>query len=310
MTDPTDHFRYDVREGRFQRWLSLVAGGAGLLGGLEVAYEHYRGSYSRRVMYTPVVLSGALAVAGVAGFFSRRAARTVLPAVSVLLFVDAVVGFGFHVQGVQRKPGGWRFPVTNVVMGPPIFAPLLLATSAYLGLIAAGLRRGDAPEDEHPLAFPRTTHARHWARALTGAHEAIDLAQDVREGRFQRQMAAAAVISAFLSGFEAWYSHYKNAFRYRVQWSPLIVAPALMLAGGGAMRSVRVAHTWLPLVSVVALANGTVGFGYHLRGVLRRPGGLRALPYNVVYGPPVFAPLLFSASGFLGLLASLLRREP
>ena len=30
--------------------------------------------------------------------------------------------------------------------------------------------------------------------------------------------------------------------------------------------------------------------------------------YNLMYGPPVFAPLLFAASGFLGLLASLLRR--
>jgi hypothetical protein len=31
--------------------------------------------------------------------------------------------------------------------------------------------------------------------------------------------------------------------------------------------------------------------------------------YNIVYGPPLFAPLLFAACGFLGLLASLLGRE-
>jgi hypothetical protein len=28
-----------------------------------------------------------------------------------------------------------------------------------------------------------------------------------------------------------------------------------------------------------------------------------------MYGPPIFAPLLFAAAGFLGLMASLLRRE-
>jgi hypothetical protein len=28
-----------------------------------------------------------------------------------------------------------------------------------------------------------------------------------------------------------------------------------------------------------------------------------------MYGPPLFAPMLFAASGFMGLLASLLRRE-
>lgn len=38
------------------------------------------------------------------------------------------------------------------------------------------------------------------------------------------------------------------------------------------------------------------------------PGGLKLPLYNIIYGPPIFAPLLFAASGFLGLLASLLRR--
>ena len=41
-----------IREGRFQRSLALIAGGSALLGGLEVSYEHIRGSYSQRVMYT------------------------------------------------------------------------------------------------------------------------------------------------------------------------------------------------------------------------------------------------------------------
>ena len=68
-----------IREGRFQRSLALLTAATSVFSGLEVAYEHYRGSYSRRVMYTPVILSGVLAVAGVAAFFSRRAARTVLP---------------------------------------------------------------------------------------------------------------------------------------------------------------------------------------------------------------------------------------
>ena len=69
-----------LREGRFQRSLALLTAAASVISGLEVAYEHYRGSYSRRVMYTPVILSGVLAVAAIAAFFSRtgrshRAAR-------------------------------------------------------------------------------------------------------------------------------------------------------------------------------------------------------------------------------------------
>ena len=45
--------RHHIREGRFQRSLSLLTAIASLMSGLEVAYEHYRGSYTRRVMYTP-----------------------------------------------------------------------------------------------------------------------------------------------------------------------------------------------------------------------------------------------------------------
>lgn len=298
--------RYNIREGRFQRWLALIAAASSALSGIEVGYEHYKGSYSRRVMYTPLILSGALTASGIAAFSSRRAARTVLPAVSLLTLIDGVTGFYFHVRGVQRKPGGWRLPVVNMVMGPPVFAPLLFGVSAYLGLVASFLKRDD---QQRGRLLPRPAHARHWASVVTREYEPISWAQDVREGRFQKQMAIATVISASFSGFEAWYSHYKNNFRYKAQWTPVLVAPMLMAAGIGAVKSARVAHTWLPALSVVAIADGAVGFGYHVRGVLRRPGGLKKPIYNILYGPPLFAPLLFAGAGFLGLLASLLRKE-
>jgi len=294
-----------IREGRFQRWLALIAGVSSAMSGLEVGYEHYRGSYSRRVMYTPVVLSVTLFAGGIAGYCSRGAARTVLPAISAITLADSGLGFYFHVRGIARKPGGWRLPITNIVMGPPIFAPLLFGVSAYLGLIASFLRR----DDGSPAELPRAAHAGHWHARLTRTFDPIDAAQDIREGRFQRQMALATFVAAGLSGCEAWYSHYKNNFRYRVQWTPVLVAPALMAAACGAAASARIAHTALPAVSAIAVINGSIGFAYHARGVLRRPGGLRKLGYNIVYGPPIFAPLLFAASGSLGLLASLLRRE-
>jgi len=296
----------DIREGRFQRWLALIAGLSSALSGIEVTYEHYRGGYSRRVMYTPVMLGGALMASGLAGFFSRRAARTILPAVSVLVLGDCVVGFYFHVRGIQRKPGGWRLPIVNMAMGPPVFAPLLFGVSAYLGFLASLLRRSETGGNG---ILPRPAHAHHWATAVGGKHEPIGWMQDVREGRFQKQMAIATVISAFFSGFEAWYSHYKNNFRYKAQWTPVAVAPMLMAAGIAAIKSPRAAQTWLPVTSAVAIVDGAVGFGYHARGVLRRPGGLKKPIYNIIYGPPLFAPLLFAASGFLGVLASLLRRE-
>lgn len=296
-----------VREGRFQRSLSLLAGVASLISGLEVAYEHYKGSYGQRVMYTPVILSGALFGAGLWGFSSGRAARTVLRAVSAITLADCAVGFYFHVRGIQRKPGGWRLPLTNIVMGPPIFAPLLFGTSAYLGLLASFLQREDAMDanqgdfDERPFL----------ARLLPpqAEREIISIEQDIREGRFQGQMAVVTAASAMFSGFEAWYSHYKNNFRYKAQWSPIIIAPLLAATSILAIKHRKIATRVLPVVSVIAAADAAVGFYYHARGITRKAGGRKHLIYNILYGPPIFAPLLFGAAGVFGLLTSLLRRS-
>jgi hypothetical protein len=296
----------DIREGRFQRSLALLTAATSVVSGLEVAYEHYRGSYSRRVMYTPVILSVLLAAAGVAGFFSRRAARSVLRLVSFVTLIDAFVGFYFHVRGIKRKPGGWRLPMTNMIMGPPIFAPLLFGTSAYLGLIASYLQREDS---EAPAATGgRETFL---GRLLPGnsGRDLLSVEQDIREGKFQRQVAIVTGVSALLSGFEAYYSHYKNNFRYWVQWTPVVLSPILAGVSFGSVKSRKLATTALPAVSILAGADAAVGFYYHGRGVLRRPGGSKRLLYNIMYGPPIFAPLLFGAAGMLGVLASLLRRR-
>lgn len=304
-----------IREGRFQRSLALLTAGTSIVSGLEVAYEHYRGSYSRRVMYTPVILSGVLGMAALAGFFSRRAARVVLRFAAAVTLADAAVGFYFHICGIHRKPGGWRLPMTNMIMGPPIFAPLLFGTSAYLGLIASFLQREDGNDligGENRPGDDRDASNGGWFARLLPARADRDLIseeQDIREGKFQQQVAIVTGVSALLSGFEAYYSHYKNNFRYRVQWSPVVIAPLLAAAAFISVKNRRVARTALPALSVVASADAAVGFYYHARGVFRRPGGRKHLLYNIMYGPPIFAPLLFGAAGMLGILASLLRRR-
>ena len=295
-----------IREGRFQRSLALIAGLSSVLSGAEVLYEHYRGSYSQRIMYSPIILSPALLIAGILGAISRRAARTILPVVSLLTIIDGVVGFIFHVRGVARKPGGWRTPIFDIVMGPPIFAPLLFGISGFLGVVASMLRQEDAPRSQRP----GTSAMPPWLTLLPPlAHRAgRELERDVREGRFQRGLAVAMALSAFFSGGEALYSHYKNNFQYGVQWTPILLTPPLVLAGIGTIWSRTLARTLLPVASALALLDGTVGFFYHARGVIRRPGGLKLPWYNIMYGAPIFAPLLFAATGFLGLLASLMRR--
>lgn len=300
-----------IREGRFQRGLSLITAFAALLSAWEVAIEHIQGSYGQRIMYAPLVSGPLLLIAGVWGVFSRRAARVFLPLASLLNVATGVTGFVFHIRGVQRKPGGWRIPFFTIPMGPPLFAPLLFGISGFLGLIASLLRREDDPEHLLPRGLlSRRARLPGWLRWLPRGlvREGVELDQDVREGRFQQFLAAAMAVFAVFNGAEALYSHYRNNFLNRIEWVPILLTPALVAVGIGTIWSRTVARTLLPLTSLASLAAGGLGFFMHARGFLRRPGGLRMPRHNLVYGPPLFAPLLFAATGFLGVLASLLRR--
>lgn len=262
------------------------------MSGLEVTYEHYKGSYSNPVMYTPLLLSGALTVASLGGVLIEDMARGPMRWIAAITMADGVIGFVFHIRGIARKPGGWRIPLVNIIMGPPIFAPLLFGTAAYLGFIASYLKRED---DRVPAIFRKLPPA-GWRR-------------EIHEGRFQKHMAFVAAVWTVLSGFEAWYSHYKSGFRSWAQWMPVLLAPVHLAACLGATVSTGVAQRMLPVTSALATVDGVVGFGYHVRGIVRRPGGKKTWLYNVLYGPPIFAPLLFAACGALGGLAVMLRRE-
>ena len=131
----------DYRRGRMKRLLSAATAVSALPLGVEIYVNHYGGSFGNKWMWTPVVLSPALAAAGVAGYASERAARTVLPAVSGVFFADGLAGLFFHLRGAARKPGGLREATYNLVMGPPALAPGALTMVGGLGLAAALARR-------------------------------------------------------------------------------------------------------------------------------------------------------------------------
>jgi len=132
---------HNYRHGRMQKTLAAATAFSALPLGIEIYFEHFRGSFGDKWMWTPVALSPALTAAGVAAVRSERAARTWLPAVSALYCLDGLVGVITHVRGVSRKPGGFREPLFNLVMGPPLLAPGSLALVGGMGIAAAVLRR-------------------------------------------------------------------------------------------------------------------------------------------------------------------------
>jgi hypothetical protein len=131
----------NLRAGRMQRTLAAAVALSAPPLGFEIYLEHYKGSFGDKWMWTPIFLTPPLTAAGIAGVFSERAAKTVLPFVSALYFLDGLVGVVTHIRGVRKKPGGFSEPTYNLVMGPPLLAPGSLMMVGAFGLLAPLMKR-------------------------------------------------------------------------------------------------------------------------------------------------------------------------
>ena len=136
-----DRLLRDVEHGRFERTLSGLTAVGALVTAAEIWMEHDRASFGNRMMWLPVALGPVGAAAGVAGVFSRRAAKTALPLASAAIIANGLQGTYLHIRGIAQRPGGWRLARYNAEMGPPLFAPLLVTMVGGMGLLAAVLRR-------------------------------------------------------------------------------------------------------------------------------------------------------------------------
>jgi hypothetical protein len=133
---------------------------------------------------------------------------------------------------------------------------------------------------------------------------------DVRSGRFERTLSGLTAAGALVTAAEIYLEHDKASFGNRWMWLPVALGPVGAAAGAAAVVSTAAARTALPLASAAIVANGLQGTYLHARGVAQKPGGWANARYNLEMGPPLLAPLLITGVGGMGLLASLLRREP
>jgi hypothetical protein len=136
-----DHLLRNVRTGRFERSLSALTAAGALITTAEIYFEHDSASFGNKMMWVPVALGPAGAAAGVAGVFSRRMAKTVLPLTSAVIVANGLQGTYLHARGIAQKPGGWKNARYNMEMGPPLLAPLLVTMVGGMGLLASVLRR-------------------------------------------------------------------------------------------------------------------------------------------------------------------------
>lgn len=133
----------NIEHGRFERSLSGVTPFAAAVTTAEIYVEHYRASFGNKMMWSPIIVTPPVMVAGIGGVFSRRWAKTYLPITALIYTANGLVGEYYHARGVARKPGGFRQASYNLAMGPPIMAPGLMTIVGMLGVLAALLRRED-----------------------------------------------------------------------------------------------------------------------------------------------------------------------
>ncbi len=136
-----DRMVRNVETGRFERSLAALTAVGSLVTAAEIFFEHDSASFGNKMMYIPVALGPVGAAAGVAGFFSKRLAKTALPVASAIIVGNGIQGTYLHGRGIAQKPGGWSNFRYNMEMGPPLMAPLLVTMVGGMGLLAALLRR-------------------------------------------------------------------------------------------------------------------------------------------------------------------------
>jgi hypothetical protein len=132
---------------------------------------------------------------------------------------------------------------------------------------------------------------------------------NLRTGRFERSLSLLTAAGSVITAAEIYLEHDRAGFGNRVMWWPVVLGPVGAAAGVAGFCSERAAHTVLPIASAAITANGLQGTYLHVRGIAQKPGGWSMARYNIELGPPLFAPLLMSMVGGMGLLASVLRRE-
>ncbi len=136
-----DRIAGNIEHGRFERSLSGLTAFAATVTTAEVYIEHYRASFGNKMMWSPIIVTPPVVIAGIAGVFSKRWAKTALPVASGIYMLNGLLGEYYHARGVARRPGGFKLWRYNIPMGPPIMAPGLMSIVGAMGLLASLLRR-------------------------------------------------------------------------------------------------------------------------------------------------------------------------
>ena len=251
--------------------------GSALLAGsvlFDSAIEHYRGSFKNPAMWLALATAATSLAAGIDGAASEgNTSEPVRDVAYLTAAATGVVGTGFHMYNVTKRPGGLSW--NNAFYAAPIGAPAALILSGLLGYAAERVR------DAAPYTQPR----------IFG----------LPAGRLLSGFTALGLLGTTA---EAWLLHFRGNFQRKAMYLPVTLPPSA--AAAVAVATVmphplarRISRLWLGVVAVM----GFVGVGFHINGVARMMGGWSNWRQNMIDGPPIPAPPSFSGLAVAGMAA-------
>ena len=256
------------------RRLNRAAGVLALSVLADSGIEHYRGAFHNRAMWTPLASAAlSLAASGYGVADKRVGAHRARDAVYALAAAVGLVGTGFHLYNITKRPGGFSW--LNLFYAAPIGAPAALSLSGLLGFTAERVRANRPGRVPTVLGLPA--------------------------GRFTALLTSVGLLG---TAAEAGLLHFRGAFQNPFMVLPVTVPPATALlmartATGKARTNRRMTSWWLRLTAALGFA----GAGFHTYGVARNMGGWRNWSQNLLEGPPIPAPPSFTGLALAGLAA-------
>jgi hypothetical protein len=238
------------------------------------AVEHYRGSFHNKAMVAPLVTSALSLMVSVHGNADKNpAAHRLRDGVYAAAALTGVIGTGFHIFNISKKPGGFSWQ--NLFYSAPIGAPMALTLSGLMGFLAERVR------DTVPGQAP----------TIAGLSAG-------------RTVAAATSLGLLGTVAEAGLLHFRGAYHDPFMYLPVTVPPlTAALIGHAAIGRTHerrpVTRFWLR----VTAALGFLGAAFHCIGVARDMAGWRNWRQNVLNGPPIPAPPSFTGLALTGLAA-------
>ncbi|MGH6943379.1 MAG: hypothetical protein ACREH6_04045, partial [Geminicoccaceae bacterium] len=204
---------------------------------------------------------------------ARPGSHRARDAVCALALATGLVGTGFHVYNIAKRPGGFSWH--NLFYAAPLGAPAAIALAGILGAASERVRDHQPPGPPRIIGLP----AGRSLAALTGA-------------------GLAGTVG------EVGLLHFRGAYHDPLMFLPVTVPPvaAALLANaalGPPRRNRRLTRWWLRITAALGLG----GVGFHALGVARNMGGWRNWSQNVLNGPPLPAPPSFTALALAGLAA-------